>query len=97
MKTVCAVSTPRGKGGIAVVRVSGDDAFRVALSVFKPKFASISPDDIDKKYFRRALCGLFGEWAEGGLIPDLDALGKTVQDICYHNAREFFSLGGMEK
>lgn len=57
MKTVCAVSTPRGKGGIAVVRVSGDDAFRVALSVFKPKFASISPDDIDKKYFRRALFG----------------------------------------
>ena len=49
------------------------------------------------EYFRRALCGLFGEWAESGLIPDLDALGKTVQDICYGNAREFFSLGGMKK
>ncbi len=56
MKTVCAVSTPRGKGGIAVVRVSGDNAFRVALSVFKPKFADIG-DIVDKKYFRRALFG----------------------------------------
>ena len=56
MKTVCAVSTPRGKGGIAVVRVSGDDAFRVALSVFKPKFADIG-GIVDKKYFRRALFG----------------------------------------
>ena len=56
MKTVCAVSTPRGKGGIAVVRVSGDDAFRVALSVFKPKFADIG-GVVDKKYFRRALFG----------------------------------------
>ena len=56
MKTVCAVSTPRGKGGIAVVRVSGDDAFRVALSVFKPKFADIG-SIVDKKYFRRVLFG----------------------------------------
>ena len=56
MKTVCAVSTPRGKGGIAVVRVSGDNAFRVALSVFKPKFADIG-GIVDKKYFRRALFG----------------------------------------
>ena len=56
MKTVCAVSTPRGKGGIAVVRVSGDDAFRVALSVFKPKFADIG-GIVDKKYIRRALFG----------------------------------------
>ena len=56
MKTVCAVSTPRGKGGIAVVRVSGDNAFRVALSVFKPKFADIG-DVVDQKYFRRALFG----------------------------------------
>lgn len=61
MKTVCAVSTPRGKGGIAVVRVSGDDAFRVSLAVFKPKFAPLTcdniADNIDKKYFRRALYG----------------------------------------
>jgi tRNA modification GTPase len=57
MKTVCAVSTPRGKGGIAVLRVSGSDAFRVALSVFKPKYADIDYSAPDKKYLRRALYG----------------------------------------
>ena len=35
-RTVAAVSTPRGKGGIAVIRISGDDAFRVADRMFSP-------------------------------------------------------------
>ncbi|MBR6558936.1 MAG: tRNA uridine-5-carboxymethylaminomethyl(34) synthesis GTPase MnmE [Clostridia bacterium] len=34
-KTVAAVSTPHGKGGIAVIRISGDDAFRVADKCFR--------------------------------------------------------------
>lgn len=29
MDTVCAISTPRGKGGIAVIRVSGEKAFEI--------------------------------------------------------------------
>lgn len=35
-KTVAALSTPRGKGGVAMIRVSGEDAFSVASEVFKP-------------------------------------------------------------
>ncbi|MBQ2724223.1 MAG: tRNA uridine-5-carboxymethylaminomethyl(34) synthesis GTPase MnmE [Clostridia bacterium] len=35
--TIAAVSTPRGKGGIAVIRISGTDAFAVAGAMFKPK------------------------------------------------------------
>lgn len=35
--TIAAVSTPRGKGGIAVIRVSGADAVSVAEKVFFPK------------------------------------------------------------
>ena len=34
--TIAAVSTPRGKGGIAVIRISGADAIEVADRVFKP-------------------------------------------------------------
>ena len=34
--TIAAVSTPRGKGGIAVIRISGADAVDVAGRVFKP-------------------------------------------------------------
>ncbi len=35
-KTIAAVSTPRGKGGIAVIRLSGPDALRVADAMFRP-------------------------------------------------------------
>ncbi len=35
--TIAAVSTPRGKGGIAVIRISGADAQAVADKVFFPK------------------------------------------------------------
>ena len=37
LDTIAAISTPYGKGGIAVLRVSGDDAVSVAEAVFKPK------------------------------------------------------------
>ena len=37
MKTIAAISTPSGRGGIAVIRISGDDAVFVADSVFKGK------------------------------------------------------------
>jgi len=35
--TIAAVSTPRGKGGIAVIRISGADAVAVGERVFSPK------------------------------------------------------------
>ena len=34
--TIAAISTPRGAGGISVVRISGDDAITVAEKVFFP-------------------------------------------------------------
>ncbi len=43
------------------------------------------------EYFRRVLCGLFGEWVEDGLFPnDKVLLGKIVSDICYQNAKDYF-------
>ncbi len=35
--TIAAVSTPRGKGGVAVIRISGSDAVDFASQVFFPK------------------------------------------------------------
>lgn len=37
MQTIAAISTPPGKGGIAVIRVSGDCAIAVADTVFRAK------------------------------------------------------------
>lgn len=37
MQTVAAISTPPGKGGVAVIRISGDEALGIAERVFSPK------------------------------------------------------------
>ncbi len=45
------------------------------------------------EYFRRILCGLFGEWVEKGEYPaHIPSLGKMVEDISYGNAKRFFTL-----
>lgn len=37
LSTVAAVSTPRGKGGVALIRISGEEAVAVASRCFSPK------------------------------------------------------------
>ncbi len=45
------------------------------------------------EYFRRILCNLLGNDVEKGLIPpDMDLLGKMVEDISYRNARSYFGF-----
>ena len=46
-ETIAAVSTPAGRGGIGIVRISGSDAMRVALSFFRLKLEKrIRPNTI---------------------------------------------------
>ena len=43
------------------------------------------------EYFRRILCNLFGTEIEAGELPnDIAWTGKIIQDICYHNAANYF-------
>lgn len=37
MDTICAIATPRGKGGISVIRVSGTEAFTITKKIFSSK------------------------------------------------------------
>lgn len=37
LDTIAAISTPHGKGGVALLRVSGADAIAIAARVFRPK------------------------------------------------------------
>jgi glucuronate isomerase len=50
------------------------------------------------EYFRRLLCNLFGEEVENGELPnDIPWIGKVIQDICYHNAKNYFSWSSVGK
>ena len=46
------------------------------------------------EYFRRILCNLIGNDIEKGLLPasEMDFIGKMVEDISYHNAKNFFNF-----
>ena len=35
--TIAAISTPPGKGGVAVIRISGADAIKIAEKIFRPR------------------------------------------------------------
>jgi len=46
------------------------------------------------EYFRRILCNLIGKDVEKGLLPasEIDFLGKMVENISYHNAKNYFNF-----
>lgn len=57
METIAAIATPFGTGGIAVIRVSGDDAVNIAARVFVP----VSGKPVDKM---RGYTACYGEIRE---------------------------------
>ena len=90
--TIAAVSTPRGKGGVALLRVSGPDAVSIVSRVFRPKnrkaLAEIAP--------RTAVYGEIlapeesGEWlsVDDGLATVFYApasfTGEDTVELCCH-------------
>ena len=90
--TIAAVSTPRGKGGVALLRVSGPDAVRVASHVFRPKNGKSLADAAP----RVAVYGEIlapeesGEWlsVDDGLATVFYApasfTGEDTVEICCH-------------
>ena len=52
LDTIAAVSTPYGKGGVALIRISGADAARVADAVFAPtRKTELSKSDVGKMVY----------------------------------------------
>ena len=84
--TVAAISTPRGKGGVALIRISGADARNIVERVFVPRGA-ISPADAP----RRAVFGAIlmnGERVDEGVCTFFAApasfTGEDVAEITCH-------------
>lgn len=86
--TIAAVSTPRGKGGVALLRVSGEDALRIADAVFLPK----NGKKLSGAESRRATYGQIldetGAVIDDGLVTVFRApasfTGEDTVEICCH-------------
>ena len=64
--TVAAVSTPYGKGGVAVIRLSGDSAVAVAERIFTP----MSGRPLGEHPARTAVYGLVRDPEDGRVLDD---------------------------
>ena len=89
--TVAAVSTPRGKGGIAVIRISGADAIAVGEKVFSPKSGKPLTECASRVATYGAILAPEGEeWlpVDDGLATVFRApasfTGEDVVEICCH-------------
>ena len=75
--TVAAIATPPGKGGIAVVRISGPQAYRVASAVFRPADPKKS---LEKA---KGYTALFGHFILDGAVAD------EVVALCFRAPRSY--------
>ena len=90
MDTIAAIGTPHGKGGVAMVRISGDNAFAVAERVFAPS----SPGRFAEKEQRRAYYGSFFD--EVGVFDDgLCLIFRAPHSFTGENVAELYCHGGI--
>lgn len=85
--TIAAICTPLGEGGVSMVRISGDRAFEIAKTVFKPK----ANRDLEKM---KGYTAAFGKVYDGDkLLDDAVALvfrspksytGENTVEISVH-------------
>ena len=86
-RTVAAISTPRGKGGVALVRVSGDDAYKVAEKVFAPSsgkaLSSYAPNTVVHGKFRDNN-GVFDDGLAVLYASPRSFTGEDTAELCCH-------------
>lgn len=88
--TIAAVSTPRGKGGVALIRISGEEAAAVAGRCFFPKCGK----SVGELEARRAY---FGDIVSGGKVIDdgLCTLFRAPHSYTGEDMVEISCHGGM--
>ena len=88
-ETIAAVSTPPGKGGVSLIRVSGEDAVSVASAIFRPMTGA----PLTERESRRAVFGTIHHPTTGEVIDTGLALlfrapasftGEDVAEISCH-------------
>lgn len=90
MSTIAAVGTPHGKGGVAMIRISGEDAFSVAERIFVPN----CPENFIKKEHSKAYYGQFAD--EGGVFDDgLCLVFRAPRSFTGEDVVELYCHGGI--
>ncbi len=89
-RTIAAVSTPYGKGGIAVIRISGKDAYSIVSKVFVPK----SGKKIDEYKSSSAIYGSFVD-EEGEFDDGLVTIFKSPRSFTGEDTAELSCHGGI--
>ena len=86
-KTIAAISTPSGKGGVAIIRISGDEAISIAERVFYPK----SKNPVSELTSRMQTWGdvvYGGEYIDDGMLTVFRSpasyTGEDVVEISCH-------------
>lgn len=77
MSTIAAISTPRGTGGISVIRISGEDSFLICDKIFKPVSTKLIPSEME------GYTCAYGKITDG--IEDYDEAVLTV----FHAPRSY--------
>ena len=90
MSTIAAIGTPSGKGGVAMIRISGEDAFSVAERIFVPA----SQKRFLEKIHGNAYYGSFRD--EKGIFDDgLCILFHSPRSFTGEPVAELYCHGGI--
>ena len=86
-RTVAALSTPYGRGAIAMIRMTGDDSVAIASAVFRPK----NGKPVDQLSPAHAYYGYFvcdGEIIDDGMLTlyraPVSYTGEDMAELCCH-------------
>ncbi len=90
MSTIAAIGTPKGTGGVAMIRISGKDAFEVAEKIFLPA----SPERFAQKLQGQAYYGSFAD--ENGVFDDgICLVFNAPRSFTGEPVAELYCHGGM--
>ncbi len=90
MSTIAAIGTPHGKGGVAMIRISGEDAFSVAERIFIPTSKERFAQKIQGNAYYGSFCDEKGIFDDGLCLVFNAPHSFTGENVC-----ELYCHGGI--
>lgn len=93
--TIAAISTPRGKGGVAMIRISGGAAIEYASKVFFPKNGKVLPDIESSKALYGNICEKNADGSMSLLDDGIAVIYRAPHSFTGENTVEICCHGGI--